>query len=115
MQQDNLSLQIQEIPAADAPMELLLLADPSESKICSYLSKSRCFVASVRGIIVGTCVVQPLKTGVYELMSIAVHPDHQKSGKGTTLLKWAREHLATSLPFTKSRVFGSQALIEIIS
>ncbi len=83
-----MSLLIQEVPTTDAPMELLLLADPSEDKVRSYLPRSKCFVASSSGIVVGACVVQPLGTGTYELMSIAVHPDHQRSGYGTALLKW---------------------------
>ena len=83
-----MSLHIQEVPTTDAPMELLLLADPSEDKIRSYLPRSKCFVAARDGIVVGACVVQPIGTGTYELMSIAVHPAHQKSGYGTALLKW---------------------------
>jgi GNAT superfamily N-acetyltransferase len=83
-----MSLLIQEVPTTDAPMELLLLADPSEDKVRSYLPRSQCFVASSDGVVVGACVVQPLDTGAYELMSIAIQPAHQKSGYGTGLLKW---------------------------
>ena len=69
-------------------MELLLLADPSEEKIRSYLPESWCFVASRGAVVVGACVVQPRGAGAHELMSIAVLPEHQKSGYGTVLLKW---------------------------
>lgn len=69
-------------------MGLLLLADPSEDKVRSYLPKSKCFVASNGGVVVGACVVRPLGAGAYELMSIAIQPSHQKSGYGTALLKW---------------------------
>ena len=86
-----MSLLIREVPATDAPMELLLLADPSEEKVLAYLPRSRCFVASSNGVVVGACVVQPLGDGVHELMSIAVHPDHQKFGNGTALLKWVAD------------------------
>ena len=79
---------IQEIPVTDAPIDLLLIADPLEDKVLSYLSRSRCFIASSDGTIVGVCVVQPIRTGTYELMSIAVQPSHQKSGYGTALLRW---------------------------
>lgn len=81
-------LLIKEVCAIDAPIELLLLADPSEEKIRSYLSGSKCFVASIDELVVGACVVQPVGTDTYELMSIAVSPAHQKSGYGTALLKW---------------------------
>lgn len=91
-----MSLLIQEVPASDAPMELLLLADPSEDKVRSYLSGSKCFVASSNGAVVGACVVQPLGAGAHELMSIAVQPTHQKSGYGTALLKWIIEFFRKS-------------------
>jgi ribosomal protein S18 acetylase RimI-like enzyme len=86
-----MSLLIQEVPAADAPIELLLLADPSEDKIRSYLSGSKCFVASSGAVVVGACVVQPSGVDTHELMSIAVHPAHQKCGYGTALLEWVIE------------------------
>lgn len=84
----GMSLLIQDVPTTDAPIELLLLADPSEDKIRAYLPRSTCFVASNEGVIVGACVVQPLGAGAHELMSIAVQPAHQKLGYGTALLKW---------------------------
>ncbi|HEY0944104.1 MAG TPA: GNAT family N-acetyltransferase [Opitutaceae bacterium] len=83
-----MSLLIQEVSAMDAPIELLLLADPSEDKIRSYLPGSHCFVASRDTVVVGACVVQSRGAGTYELMSIAVHPAHQRAGHGTALLKW---------------------------
>jgi GNAT superfamily N-acetyltransferase len=92
----TMSLQIQEVPTVDAPMGLLLLADPSEDKVRSYLARSQCFVASSDGVVVGACVVQPLDAGAYELMSIAVEPDHQKAGYGTLLLKWVIESFRRS-------------------
>jgi hypothetical protein len=72
LQEISMSLLIQEVPVTNAPMELLLLADPSEDKIRSYLSGSKCFVASSGAIVVGACVAQPRSTDTYELMSIAV-------------------------------------------
>jgi ribosomal protein S18 acetylase RimI-like enzyme len=86
-----MSLLIKEIPASKAPMELLLLADPSEDKIRSYLSLSKCFVVLAGECVVGACVVQPLINETYELMSIAIHPDHQRAGHGAALLKWVIE------------------------
>lgn len=83
-----MSLLIQEVSVINAPIELLLLADPSEDKIRSYLPGSKCFVASSGGDVVGACVAQPLSTDTYELMSIVVDPAHQKCGYGTALLKW---------------------------
>ena len=95
-QKISMSLLIQEVPVTNAPMEILLLADPSEDKIRSYLSGSKCFVASIGEVVVGACVIQPLSPDTYELMSIAVHPDHQKSGYGTALLKWVIDFFRNS-------------------
>lgn len=81
-------LLIQQVPPTQAPIDLLLLADPSEEKIRSYLHQSGCFVASLGAMVIGACLVQPLGPTSHEIMSIAVHPDHQKSGTGTLLLKW---------------------------
>jgi ribosomal protein S18 acetylase RimI-like enzyme len=79
---------IQEVPSSDAPMALLLLADPSEEKVRSYLSRSKCFVVMIHGTVIGACVVQPIGFGVHELMNIAIEPIHQNRGHGTALLKW---------------------------
>lgn len=92
----NMPLVIQEVPVTATPMELLLMADPSEEKIRSYLSMSRCFTASVNDRVIGACVVQPLAAGVCELMSIAIRPDTQRSGIGSALLKWVIEHFRES-------------------
>lgn len=91
-----MSLQIQEVPVTEAPMELLLLADPSEERIRSYLSRSRCFLASSGAVVVGACVVQPCGSDTHELMCIAVHPAHQRAGYGTALLKWVIDFFRNS-------------------
>ncbi len=82
-----MSLSIEPIPAVEAPMDLLLLADPSEDKVRAYLAGSTCFAASLGGIVVGVCVVRRCDASVYELMNIAVRPGQQKSGYGTALLQ----------------------------
>jgi len=87
-----MSLQIDEVSANNAPVELLLIADPSEERIRSYLLDSKCFVASIGSAPVGACVVQARGADAYELLSIAVDPAHQRSGYGTALLKWVIEH-----------------------
>ena len=81
-------LLIHEVPIADAPIELLLLADPSEEKIRSYLPESLCFVARCEAVVVGACVVQARGAETHELMSIAVPPGRQKAGYGSALLRW---------------------------
>ena len=91
-----MSLHIQEIPTTDAPMDLLLIADPSEENIRSYQHRSKCFVASMGETVVGACLVQPHTAGAFELMNIAIRPAWQKSGFGTALLKWVIDYYRTS-------------------
>ena len=83
---------IREVPADEVPVELLLLADPSEDKIRSYLCRSTCFVASTDGGVVGVCAVEPREPGTYELMSIAVRPEEQRRGIGSALLRTVIDH-----------------------
>ena len=82
-------MDIQEIPYSEAPIELLLEADPSREKLNAYLSHSTCFVAKRHDTLVGAYVVQRIAPGIYELMSIAVSPKQQRKGIGTILLKHA--------------------------
>ena len=88
-----MTLLIREINATDAPMALLLLADPSEDKVRRYLPASRCFVASSDDVITGVCVCLPRSNDAYELMNIAVAPAHQGSGYGSRLLEWVVDFL----------------------
>jgi ribosomal protein S18 acetylase RimI-like enzyme len=78
---------IEEIAAADAPMDLLLLADPSREKILGYLPRSRCFVVRDGGAVVGACLVTPIGPRAHELMNIAVAPQRQQAGVGARLLR----------------------------
>ena len=82
-------MEIQEVPYTKAPIELLLEADPSIEKMRAYLPRSKCFVAILQGKPVGAYVVQRIAPAVYELMSIAVSPEHQRKGIGSELLKHA--------------------------
>ncbi|MGI9277222.1 MAG: GNAT family N-acetyltransferase [Endozoicomonas sp.] len=86
---EDASLTIQSVPSTKAPFHLLLEADPSESKVRNYLEKSRCYVAETAGRAVGVYVLQPVSSSVLELMNIAVDPEVQASGIGSTLLRHA--------------------------
>ncbi len=86
MKSGDLSPRIAEISPADAPLELLILADPSEAKVAAYLPQSRCFAAYSGASPVAVCAVVPLSDAAYEIMNIAVKPSQQQRGIGTTLL-----------------------------
>lgn len=73
----------------NAPVHLLLLADPSEEKIKTYLNKSICAVASLDGDIVGVYVLIFLRKTVAEIKNIAVAEKFQGRGIGKKLLQHA--------------------------
>lgn len=62
------------------PMELLLLADPSETSIEKYIHKSKVFVTVEDTLIVGVYVLMEMTPGKTEIMNVAVAETHQ--GKG---------------------------------
>ncbi|KAA0011861.1 GNAT family N-acetyltransferase [Billgrantia pellis] len=80
---------IQSVPSAEAPLDLLLEADPSLDAIKRYLEHSMCQVATIEGKTVGAYVIQSMGNGVCELMNIAVAPAYQGKGIGTKLLEHA--------------------------
>lgn len=84
----SISLTIEKTIPAEAPMALLLLADPFEAKVRSYLDVSECFVARLGTKIVGVCSLIQRRPQVYELMNIAIDSDDQQHGYGSALLKW---------------------------
>lgn len=69
-----------------APMELLLLADPSEDIVEEYLSRGECFIAEREQQIVGVYVLLPTRPGTVELVNVAVAKDQQGKGLGKQLV-----------------------------
>jgi ribosomal protein S18 acetylase RimI-like enzyme len=82
-------MDIEEVTAANAPINILLEADPSLARIRSYIDQSKCYVAKMDGDEIGAYVLKELSTGTYELMSIAVAPAFQRKGHGSALLAHA--------------------------
>lgn len=85
-------IKIEEVTALRVPMDLLLQADPSKTKVEGYLRQSRCFIATLKGQVIGACAVKQVSADVHELMNISVAPEHQKKGIGKKLL----QHVITS-------------------
>lgn len=67
-------------------LDLLLLADESESMIDCYLERGDLFVLDDNGI-KAVCVVTDEGDGVCELKNIAVTPESQRQGYGKRLIK----------------------------
>ena len=80
---------LHKVPSEQAPMALLLEADPSPVTIASYLQEGHCVVARLNDAIVGVYVIKALTASTWELMNIAVAPEHQSQGIGALLLHHA--------------------------
>lgn len=71
------------------PMDLLLLADPEEAVIQTYIGRCRCDVLELDGQIVGVVALLPTRPLTVELMNIAVAETMQGQGLGKRLLAHA--------------------------
>lgn len=78
------------------PIELMLLADPSEKLIKQYLKRGKCYVGEENGEIVGVFVLLSTRPETVELVNIAVVEKHQGKGFGKALvidaINKAKEH-----------------------
>ena len=82
-----------EIPPGDAPLSLLLEADPSQSRIRAYLADSWCFAARADKQIVGACIAKQTAADTAEIFNIAVAAERQQQGIGSALLRYALDKL----------------------
>ncbi|WP_239256944.1 GNAT family N-acetyltransferase [Listeria ilorinensis] len=73
----------------DYPLDLLLLADPSERKITSYLAESQVFGLEEDDEWIGCYVLQKIAIDKMEIMNIAVSEKRQGEGLGKLLLAHA--------------------------
>lgn len=81
-------INFKEISCDSIPLSLLLIADPSESKICDYLKNSICFGAFINNDLVCVCVTNSNAEGELELFNIVSLPNIQGQGVGSKLLKF---------------------------
>ncbi|GAB3530214.1 GNAT family N-acetyltransferase [Photobacterium alginatilyticum] len=90
-------LSFRQIDPQNAPMHLLLEADPSEANVTKYLMSARCYVAVSNDEVVGVCVLNNTQDDTkkddnkIELFNIAVSPDRQGQGVGKALLQFVIE------------------------
>ena len=74
------------------PLDLLLLADPSQEQVMKYASNGECYVAVTRDEeVVGVYVLLQLDEQTAEIMNIAVAERKQGKGLGKKLILHALE------------------------
>lgn len=74
-----------------APIDLLLLADPSEELIRNYLEKEKCFIAYNNEEILGEFLLMEKNSDTIEIINIAVKEKYQGKGIGKKLIHCAIE------------------------
>lgn len=75
----------EEIP----PMDLLLLADPSQNMVEEYLERGECYIADRDNQVIGVYVLLPTRPNTVELVNIAVAEKYHGKGIGKRLVMHA--------------------------
>ncbi|OAH59234.1 MULTISPECIES: GNAT family N-acetyltransferase [Bacillaceae] len=70
----------------ELPLDLLLLADPSQALIEDYVQRGECFLAESDRQIIGVYVLLPTRPETVELVNIAVMETHHDRGIGKQLI-----------------------------
>lgn len=70
----------------EAPMDLLLLADPSEELVRSYLEKGVCYTAQWNEEVLAVALIMETQAKTMEVMNLAVKEEYQNKGIGKQLL-----------------------------
>ena len=70
----------------ELPMELLLLADPSEKIVKEYAARGECYVAELEKKKVGVYVLLPTRPETIELVNVAVAEELHGRGVGKRLV-----------------------------
>ncbi|MUT66252.1 GNAT family N-acetyltransferase [Paenibacillus sp. NEAU-GSW1] len=73
------------------PMNLLLLADPSQKLVEDYIQRGECFVTEMDHQIVGVYVLLPTRPETVELVNVAVTEEMHGQGIGKQLVSHAIE------------------------
>lgn len=96
------------------PMELLLLADPSEELVRSYLEKGLCHVAIKEKEVIGVILSMPTKKATVEIMNIAVKEEYQNKGIGRRLILHAVDEIKKSSATTIEIGTGNPGVVQML-
>ncbi|MCY0900960.1 MAG: GNAT family N-acetyltransferase [Firmicutes bacterium] len=78
-------------PGEEAPMDLLLLADPSSEIVQGYLGRGKVYVCAEADAILGVYVLLSTRPETIELVNVAVAPERQGQGLGKRMVLHAIE------------------------
>jgi len=98
----------------DAPMDLLLLADPSEKLVKSYLNKGICYTAEMDGVTVGVVLLMETKPQTIEVMNLAVKEQFQNKGIGKQLLLFVIDEIKKGNAKTIEIGTGNPGVIQML-
>jgi ribosomal protein S18 acetylase RimI-like enzyme len=85
------SIAIRQADQAEVPFALLLLADPSRSKIDEYLEDSTIYVATIGEEVIAVYVLYPISEDTIEIKNIAAQEPYQGLDIGKYMLDHASE------------------------
>lgn len=95
-------------------MDLLLLADPAEEAVLSYLNKGFCFTAEHAGVTVGVILYMETGPGVMEIMNVAVRPDLHNKGIGRQLILHALNEIRKTDTRTVEIGTGNPGVVQML-
>jgi len=98
----------------DAPMDLLLLADPYEKLVTSYLDKGICYTAEMEGETVGVVLIMETKPQTIEVMNLAVKEEFQNKGIGKQLLLFVIDEIKKGNAKTIEIGTGNPGVIQML-
>ncbi|GED30778.1 GNAT family N-acetyltransferase [Brevibacillus centrosporus] len=85
-------MEIKPLPASyPIPLDLLLLADPSQKLVEEYIKRGVCYIAQEADAIYGVYVLLPTRPDTIELVNVAVAEARQGQGLGKRLVQHAIE------------------------
>lgn len=100
--------------AAQAPMELLLEAEPSEKNVREYLAAGTCYIAESDGLTVGVILILPTRPKTVEIMNIAVKEEYRNRGIAKQLVKHAVDRIDRSKHNTVEIGTGNPGALQML-
>lgn len=86
-----------EIASESIPYDLLLLADPSEQNIKTYVDRGITVIAKYKEEIVGALVMIETRLKTVEIMNVSVKEEYQNKGIGKKLILFSVDYIKNNM------------------